>query len=303
MSRAAGDEPAFPPSVVVEVKRLACERPTDLGVPLARFSIPELRRVVLERGVTAHISQVTIWRWLTADAIKPWRHRTWIFPRDPAFGERAGLVLDLYARTWAGAPLTADDYVISTDEKTSIQARRRIHATTPVGPHRPARVEHEYERLGAWAYLAAWDVGRAKLFGHCERHNGIASFDRLVRDVMSQEPYRSAARVFWIADRGSAHRGPKAADRLRAQWPNLILINTPVHASWLNQVEIYFSVIQRKVLTPNDFRSLADLEDRLLRFQERYESIAKPFEWVYTREHLAVLLAKLAAQDDVRRAA
>lgn len=137
----------------------------------------------------------------------------------------------------------------------------------------------------------------------CERHNGIASFDRLVRDVMMQEPYQSASRVFWIADKGSAHRGPKAADRLRRQWPNVVLVNTPVHASWLNQVEIYFSILQRKALTPNDFRSLADLEDRLLRFQARYEKIAKPFEWVFTRQHLAVLLAKLAAHERIGRAA
>jgi hypothetical protein len=303
MSHGAGAQPAFPPSVVVEVKRLACERPADLGLPLARFTIPDLRQVVVERGVVATIGRTTIWRWLTADAIKPWRHRTWIFPRDPAFAEKAGPILDLYARTWAGTPLTADEYVISADEKTSIQARRRIHASTRPAPHRPARIEHEYERLGAWAYMAAWDVGRAKLFGRCERHNGIASFDRLVHDVMTQEPYRSAARVFWIADKGSAHRGPKAADRLRAAWPNVELINTPVHASWLNQAEIYFSIVQRKVLTPNDFRSLVDLEDRLLRFQARYEQSATPFEWVFTRQHLARLLAKLAAQDAVGRAA
>jgi hypothetical protein len=150
------------------------------------------------------------------------------------------------------------DFVLSADEKTSIQARRRIHASTPPASGRPARIEHAYERRGAWAYLAAWDVRRAKIFGRCEATTGIAPFDRLVEDVMGQEPYRSARRVFWIFDNGSSHRGQKADQRLQSRWPSIIPVHTPVHASWLNQVEIYFSIIQRKVLTPSDFSGLVD---------------------------------------------
>ncbi len=156
------------------------------------------------------------------------------------------------------------------------------------------RVEHEYVRRGAWAYLAAWDVHRAQVFGRCERTTGIAPFERLVAQVMRQEPYRSARRVFWVTDNGSSHRGDRAAARLQARWPTLVLVHTPVHASWLNQVEIYFSVVQRKVLTPNDFASLAAVKDRLLRFQARYTHVAKPFQWTFTRRDLAALLAKLA---------
>jgi len=104
--------------------------------------------------------------------IRPWCHRSWIFPRDPAFEEKAGRILDLYEGVWEGRPLTARDFVISTDEKTSIQARRRIHATRPPGPGEPMRIEHEYQRKGAWAYLAAWDVRRAKIFGRCEPKDG-----------------------------------------------------------------------------------------------------------------------------------
>jgi hypothetical protein len=118
--------------------------------------------------------------------------------------------------------------------------------------------------------------------------------DRLVAQVMSQEPYRSARRVFWVVDNSSSHRGARAAARLQAIWPRLVLVHTPVHASWLNQVEIYFSVVQRKVITPNDFSSLAALKDRLLRFQVRYAQAAKPFQWTFTRRDLARLLAKLA---------
>jgi hypothetical protein len=290
----AGAAPAFPPSVVVEVKRLACEAPRSHGVPLARWSLRELQREVLTRGVVATVSGTTVWRWLAADAIRPWRHRSWLFPRDPAFAAKAGPILDLYAGVWEGQPLALDDCVLSADEKTSIQARCRRHAPVPPRPHHVAKIEHEYRRMGAWAYLAAWDVRRAKLFGRCESRTGIAAFDRLVAQVMAQEPYRSAKRVFWILDNGSGHRGLKAVERLQRQWPTLIPVFTPVHASWLNQIEIYFSIVQRKVLTPGDFTDLAALDVALLAFQDHYEAAARPFEWTFTRHDLTALLARLA---------
>jgi len=155
------------------------------------------------------------------------------------------------------------------------------------------KIEHEYKRLGAWAYLAALDVHRAKLFGRCETKTGIAAFDRLVDQVMTQWPYRQARRVFWIVDNGSAHRGPRAAQRLQAKYPNLVLVHGPIHASWLNQIEIYFSILQRKVLTPNDFSSLQELAQRLLEFERHYQTIAQPFEWRFTRKDLTALLRKL----------
>jgi hypothetical protein len=101
---------------------------------------------------------------------------------------------------------------------------------------------------------------------------------------------------FWIVDNGSSHRGSRAVERLQRRYPNLVLIHGPVHASWLNQIEIYFSIVQRKVVTPNDFRSLAAVEDRLLAFQRYYEALARPFEWTFTRRDLAELLEKLERQ-------
>jgi len=248
----------------------------------------------------AFVGETTLWRWLSEDAIRPWTHRSWIFPRDPAFKEKAGRVLDLYEGIWQGRPLSHADCVLSTDEKTSIQARRRRHAPVPHAPGRPMRVEHEYERLGAWAYMAAWDVRRAKIFGRCERKTGIAPFERLVEQVMRQEPYRSARRVFWIMDNGSSHRGQRCVERLKKRWPTIIAVHTPVHASWLNQIEIFFSIVQRKALTPSDFRSLKDLEDRLLGFQEHYEASAMPFEWKFTHRDLNQLLARLRRHEEVR---
>jgi hypothetical protein len=300
---AAGDQRAFPPSVVVAIKALACELPHEHGRPLSRLSVTDIKREALARGLVASIGETTLWRWLTDDAIRPWRHRSWIFPRDPRFHEKAGRVLDLYAGLWEGQRVSAQDCVLSTDEKTSIQARRRLHAPLPPAAHQPMRVEHEYARQGAWTYLAAWDVRRAKVHGRCERGGGIAPFERLVEQVMCQEPYRTAPRVFWIMDNGSSHRGQQCIQRLARRWPTIIAVHTPVHASWLNQVEIYFSVIQRKVLTPNDFASLAELEDRLLRFQEYYEQVAQPFEWKFTRADLDALLLKLTAHETRSRAA
>lgn len=298
----AGAKPAFPPSLVVQVKALACELPYRLGLPLSRLSIQEIRRHVISQGLVAEISGATLWRWLSGDALRPWRHRSWIFPRDAHFAAQAGPILDLYQRLWKDAPLGRNDFVISADEKTSIQARRRKQPTLPLAPNRSTRVEHEYFRQGAWTYLAAWDVHRAKVFGRCEVKNSMAAVDRLVGAVMSQEPYKSARHVFWIMDNCSVHRGQKAAARFRTQWPNAILVHTPVHASWLNQVEIYFSIVQRKVLTPNDFSSLAELEQRLLAFQCHYERTASPFKWLFTRADLRQLLAKIDAKRLARAA-
>ena len=285
------------------VKALACELPSKLGIPLSRFSGEEIKRYVLESGIVASISGITIWRWLSEDAIKPWQYRSWIFPRDPEFVSKAGPILDLYQGNWMGIPLGPNDYVISTDEKTSIQARKRVSETLPPQAGSEMRVEFEYQRKGALAYLAAWDVHRAKIFGRCEGKTGIEPFERLVDQVMSQEPYRSARRVFWIMDNGSSHRGSACNDRLRHRWPTIVPIHTPVHASWLNQVEIYFSIIQRKVLTPSDFKSLSELEVRLLGFQEHYEAVAKPFEWKFTREKLNKLIDKLGSATELSVAA
>ena len=271
---------------------MACELPVTSGVPLSRWSAPELAREAITRGIVERISDVTVWRWLSEDAIKPWQHRSWIFPRDPLFGERAGPILDLYAGFFEGERLHPGDYVICADEKPSIQARKRIATTLAAAPGEGLKVEHEYERMGALCYLAAWDARRARIFDRCAPRDGITPFDALVDQFMSQHPYKKAQRVFLILDNGSAHRGQRSIDRLQGAWPNLVVVHTPIHASWLNQAEIYFSVIQRKVVSPNDFADLETLERHLLAFGRRYEQIAAPFRWKFTRDDLHRLLAK-----------
>ena len=246
------------------------------------------------------ISRRTVGRILDADAIKPWRYEHWIFPRAADFYDRASVVLDLYQGRWRGERLGLRDHVISADEKTSIQARKRCHETLPPGPGRCRRVEHEYERGGALQYLAAWDVQVGRVMGRCEPKTGIEPFGRLVEQVMGQEPYRTAERVFWVVDNGSSHRGEASARRLLGWHGNAILVHTPVHASWLNQVEIYFSMVQRKALTPNDFADLAEVEMRLRLYEELTNSQPKPFDWRFTKADLAELLRRLAEKEQRR---
>lgn len=292
-SRAREGRGFFPPRLITTIKSIACEVPAKRQQPLSRLFVPDIRRILIAEQHVESIGLTTIWRILDADALKPWRTRSWIRSRDPLFFERAAPVLDLYERRWNGRQLRKDEFVISADEKTSIQARVRISETEIVADGRGQRVEHEYKRGGAWSYLAAYDVHRARIFGRLEQSNGIAPFHRLVADVMRREPYASAYRVFWIVDQGSSHRPTTFPNRLRNQFRNAVGVSLPVHASWLNQIEIFFSILQRKVLTPNDFANLEAVKDRINAFARLYNQGAKPFNWNFTRDDLNELLARI----------
>jgi len=277
------------------VKAVACE-PASEGAPLSRRSCADIHRLVVERGV-CEASAPTIARWLREDAIKPWRYRSWIFPTDPDFLARATPVLDLYQGRFEGKLLHPGDFVISADEKPSIQARARIHEPLAPSPGHGQRVEPTYKRMGALTYLAAWDVRRGHVFGRSEQKGGIAPFGRLVDQVMRKEPYASARTVYWIVDNGSSHRGKASVRRLEGRWRNLRLIHLPVHASWLNQTEIYFSIIQRKLLQPNDFENTPQLARALNDFEHHYNPVARPFDWTFTRDDLAEVLDRLAQHE------
>jgi len=219
---------------------------------------------VITQGLVAEISGATLWRWLRADALRPWQHRSWIFPRDPDFATKAGRILDLYDRVWQGRPLQAREFVISADEKSSIQARRRKQ---PRWLPRLVAPPESNMSISVKAHGPIW-----------------------LRGTYIEPRCLAAAKQKTAL---SVHRGQKAVDRLRSQWPHLLLVHTPVHACWLNQIEIYFPIVQRKVLTPNDFQSLNELEQCLLAFQRRYQETASPFQWTFTRKDLATLLAKI----------
>ncbi|HET6919388.1 MAG TPA: IS630 family transposase [Jiangellaceae bacterium] len=265
-----------------------------------RAAVPSCPEIARELAIRCQrtVSAASVRRWLTEDALKPWQHRSWISVRDPDFAVKAARVLDLYAGLCDGRPLGPGDFVVCADEKTSIQARCRCHPTLAPGQARAMRVEHDYRRGGALAYLAAWDVHRGQVIGRCEDSTGIEPFARLVAQVMTTEPYAYADRVFWIVDNGSSHRGQASIDRMHQAWPNAHLVHLPVHTSWLDQCEIYFSVVQRKVVTPNDFRDLDQIRARLAAFEARYNAVATPFNWKFTRRDLDDLLRRIDAHQN-----
>lgn len=275
----------FPPLDRALVQAMACETVAETKLPLSRQSVADLTSRA-QKTLAKSISSSTVWRMLHEDAIKPWQYEHWIFPRDPLFAEKASRILDLYAGYWEGQRLGEKDYVLSSDEKTSIQARRRCHDEQPPAPGRRRRIESEYERGGALQYLAAWDVHRGMVMGRCEKRTGIRPFGRLVTEILKQEPYCDAKRLFLIVDNGSSHRGQRSVQRMRRRDRRIILVHTPVHASWLNQVEIYFSIIQRKVLTPNDFANLEAIRLRLALYEELTNQQPEPFAWKFTRQEL-----------------
>lgn len=299
----SGRRRTFTPVQVAEVKALACTLPAETGQPLSRWSSTDLAAEVITRGIAEMISAATVRRWLAGDAIKPWQHRSWIFPRDPDFATKAARVLDLYARQWRGQPLGPDDYVISADEKSQLQALHRRHRGQPPAPGHTRRVEFEYRRGGTLAYFAAYDVHHARVLGQIAPKTGIEPFEKLVAHVMTTEPYASARRVFWVVDNGSSHNGARSIERLNTAWPTATLIHLPIHASWLNQVEIYFSILQRKAINPNDFADLDQLSERIIGFQDRYNSTATPFDWTYTRDDLNAFLNRLDLNDTSLHAA
>ena len=290
-----GARPFFPPLDQALVKAVTCERGAETKHPLSRQSLADITARG-RKALSTPLSRSTVWRMRATDAITPWRDKSGIFPRDPRFAEKAGPMLDLSAGRWQGQPLGSKDPILSADEKTSIQARRRCHPSLPPAPGRAAYIANEYARGGARQYLAAWDVPRGDVMGRCEPKTGIAPFGRLVKQVLAEAPYRSSERLCWMVDNGSSHRGEAAKTRLRQVDSRIMLVHTPVHASWRNQVEIYFSIIQRKVLTPNDCDDLEAARLRLAWYEELANQHPTPFQWKFDRTKLTALFARLESR-------
>jgi len=281
----SGRPVTYGPQERVQITAIVCETLWERKLPLSRFSIADLHRVVTQEESLAGLSHSSLARFLRQDALKPWRYRYWLFPRDPEFVSRACVILDLYAGFWEGQRLGSDECVLSADEKT-IQVLTRCHPSLPTVPGYEQRVEFEYKRKGTVAYHAAWDVFRGRVFGRVAPNTCIATFNKLVDLVMTQAPYQTAGRVFWIVDGGSAHHRNTFPARLSGMYANAVAVSLPVHASWLNQIEIYFSIVQRKVLTPLDVADKETLTRRLLDFQDYYQEVAKPFSWKFTAADL-----------------
>jgi transposase len=228
---------------------LACQLPAQTGVPLSRWTGPELAAELTAQGlVSAPVSPSSVRRILAENPVKPWRYQSWIFPRDPHFEAKAEVILDLYQGFYQGQPLRDGDHT-------------------------------------------------GRVFASTSKTTGIYPFMTLIGQVMERPEYKNAPRVFVIVDNGSDHRGKAAIGRLRKAHPNAVMIHTPVHASWLNQVEIFFSVIQKKVVSPNDFPSVEKLSETLLAFTGRYNKTAEPFSWKYTAGDLKDLLRRITEHE------
>jgi hypothetical protein len=276
-----------------QVVAIVCETLEAHQLPLSRFSLTDLQRIVVKEAGLAQLSHASLGRILKQNVLKPWQYRYWLFPRDPDFVTKACVVLDLYAGFWQGQRLGLDEYVLSADEKT-VQILARCHPSLLASPgHHHQRVEFEYERLGTVAYHAAWDVFRARIFGLVVPTTCIVTFNQLIDQVMTQAPYQNSARTFWIVDGGRAHHPNTFPARLQGLYPNAVAVPLPVHASWLNQIEIYFSIVQRKVLTPMEVTDQEMVTTRLLNFQDYYQETAKPFSWKFTTDDLKKRLEAL----------
>jgi len=235
------------------VVALACQLPAATGVPLSRWTGPELLAEVTRDAPDEKLSASSVLRILAEHPVKPWQYQSWISPRDPDFAAKAAVILDLYQGYYQGIRLQPGDRILSVDAKPSIQARGRCRPTAPAARGTPVRVEHEYVRHGALALLAALHVRTGKVFAATPDTTGITPFMDLIGQVMNRPEYKHAPRVFVIVDNGSDHRGQAAASRLRDAYPNAIMIHTPVHASWLNQIEIVFILsVPEAVLNVHD---------------------------------------------------
>lgn len=276
----------FPPEQVVQAKAIACELPAQRQEPLSRYGLSDIVLILKREQIVSSISRATLWRWFYADALRPWRYRPWLFRRDPHFLERATVVLELYQGFFEGQALGPKDYLVSADEKAGLQVLARLAPTRGPIPGHAGQVEFEYERRGTLCYQAALDVRAGTVIGQVVDSNSIETFTGLVDRVMQQAPYAEAERVFWVVDGGASHHRATFPARLSGRYRNAIAVHLPVHASWLNQIELYFSILQRKALTPRAVESQEALAARLLGFQGRYNATARPFTWKFTAADL-----------------
>lgn len=273
---AAGPRAFFPPEVAIHVVRLACERPETLGRSLSQWDCAELARQLIADGIVEDISAATVRRILASHHLKPWRHHLWLHPkqpRDAAFYVTVSELIDLYTR-----PLRDDELVVSVDEKTSLQPRPRLAPTRPAQPGNiPNRHEHEYKRDGALNLLAAFDTRSGKVFGHCYARKRQQEFIAFL-EQLDAEIDQKIRTIHLVCDNISTHHG-KEVRHWVATHPRVVVHFTPVHCSWMNQVEQWFSILQRKRLRIADFESKEHLQAKIEQFISEWNQHAHPFNW------------------------
>jgi len=234
----------------------------------------------------------SVYSMLKRNKLRPWLYRSWVHIRDPNFFKKAAVVLDLYHGFYNGVKLGIDEYILSADEMTQIQVLERM--VTPTQSGQRTRVDYEYKRHGTIGLHAAINVLTGKVYHRFPKASNKKEFREFVREIMKQEPFASAKRVFWVVDNGPCHH-PSTFDAWLTKEFNgrAVAVHTPVHASWLNQIEIYFSILSRKVLTPRNFKNYMSMMHAISSFIDERNVSAKPFKWKYTKEKLAELLEHL----------
>jgi hypothetical protein len=290
MPLAAGPRGGFPPEVALHVVRLACERPDTLSRSLSQWDCTELAHQLIAEGIVEDISAATVRRILACHHLKPWRHHLWLHPkqpRDAAFYATIMKLIDLYTR-----PLRADELVLSVDEKTSLQPRPRLSPTLPAQPQNiPNRHEHEYKRAGALNLFAAFDTRSGKVYGHCAERKRQREFLAFL-EVLNTEIDEHIRIIHLVCDNVSTHHG-KEVQKWLANHPRFVVHFTPVHCSWMNQVEQWFSILQRKRLRIADFTSKDHLREKLEQFICEWNQQAHPFNW--STKSVAKVMAKAPA--------
>lgn len=266
--------------------KIACERPDDLGRSLSHWDCAELARQLVSDEVVESISPQTVQRMLTHHKLKPWRKHLWLspkVPRDAEFCRRVKNICSLYTRKLKG-----DEVVLCVDEKTSLQPRTRTSPTLAAQPGLPVRVEHEYERKGALNLFAAFDTRTGKVYAHTAERKRQKEFIEFL-DQLDREIPPEITTVHLVMDNLRMHTGKQVQAWLERH-PRFKFHHPPVHCSWMNQVEQWFSILQRKRLVIADFKDKAHLAERLLAFVKEWNERAHPFHW--TKKSVAKILAK-----------
>ena len=288
----------FPPEVRSQATALACSQPREKGVPLVRWSAGELARRLIAMGLVVFVAASTVARWLAQETIRPWRSHHWQHILDPqAFLERARPVLRLYEK--AQNLLQKGTWVVCADEKTSIQAREREQPTRPAQPGHPVLVSPRYKRHGALQLFAALSVADGQVYGQCRQRKRFVDFCAFLTEVLIPEALRRKVQTLaLVLDNGTTHAPKQLVAWLQAYvagLPEKLAVEIywlPKNASWLDQIEIWFSILQRKLLQPNDFASVPLLEESILDFIKLGNETAKPIHWTYTVETLELKLGQ-----------
>src|SRR6266568_6755588 len=281
-----GRVPLFAPEVALHVVKFACERPDRAGRSLSHWDCAELARHLQSEGIVGSISTETIRRILRSHKLKPWRHHLWLsakVPRDAVFTQLVQTLVDLYTR-----PLTKDELVLCMDEKTNLQPRPRLAPTLPAQPGRYIRLEHEYKRAGALHLFAAFNTRTGKVYARTELLKRQKEFIALLAQLDREIP-SSIRRISLVLDNLSVHKGKQVQTWLQSH-PRFVCFFVPVHCSWMNQVEQWFSILQRKRLRILDFADRDQLADRLMSFVTEWNAQAHPFNW--STKSVAKVMAK-----------